>query len=265
MNKVYQTGAAMIEAVLICVAMVSLLVAIPKLALHQDVRQATVDASRYAAWQMTVSNEIDREKVIDRIFSKTDSPIRSDNSQLEANAFWQHRDTPLVRDHAFTPVTSASNPQNIGPFNQSMVDTRTLNVSTRHGASSPGAVADTVTGTIRTVSNWLGDSGAIAPDRGIIESGIEIAVRSGHADGSGSLDCANESVSCLSSSSAILVDGWEAKDSEAVEEGAQVMVPSQLLKPVGQALSWVSVIPLLKEFRNFDDGLGCVNTTSLPH
>lgn len=264
MNNHNQSGAALIEAVLICVAMVSLLVAIPKLALHQDVRQTAVDASRYATWQMTVSNEVDREKVIDRLFSIPDAPIRSDNSLLDSNPFWQNNRSPLVRHQAFTPVGNANSSSFGGASNQSKLDTRTLNISTQQRVASTGTVADTVTGTIRTVSNWLGDSDAIAPDRGIIESDIQIALRTGNDSDIGPMNCAHDSISCLSTSGAILVDGWEAKDSSAVEAGAQVMVPSKLLQPVGELFSWVSIIPLMKEFRGFGDGLGCVNTTSLP-
>jgi len=88
MNRSTQKGAAMVESVLIVASLVVLLVAIPKLAKYQDVRQVTVDASRYATWQMTVSEATDREKIIDRMFSEPDAPIRSQNSELGENLFW---------------------------------------------------------------------------------------------------------------------------------------------------------------------------------
>jgi len=114
------------------------------------------------------------------------------------------------------------------------------------------------------VSNWLGDSDAIAPNRGIVKSDISVALNSDTGDDGTTTDCGDGATECMSVSSSMLVDGWEARDSEAVETGAQVMVPTKVLKPVGEALSVVSVVPLLKEFEEIDNSFGCVDTTTLP-
>lgn len=264
MNKHKQRGAAMVETVLIVAGMVILLVAIPKLAKYQDVRQATVDASRYATWQMTVSEAPDREKIIERMFSKPDSPIRSQNTELSENTFWRSARRPLIRDHALTPVGPSQALANLNNVGESLVDLRSVALSTTEQSASTGAVASTITSTVQTVSNWLGDSDAIAPNRGIVKSAISVAINANSTDGQGQVECGVGAAECMSISSSILVDGWEAKDSDAIETGAQVMVPTKLLKPIGEALSLVSVVPLLKEFEHIDDSFGCVNTTTLP-
>ncbi len=263
MNRSTQYGAAMVESVLIIAGMVVLLVAIPKLAKYQDVRQSAVDASRYATWQMTVSEEADREKILDRMFSDPNAPIRSQTTQLPGNAFWQYSRQPLVRNQAFTPVQSSGVTQ-ASESSESMVDLRSVNVTTTQRASSAGGVADTISGTVRTVSDWLGRSDAIAPNRGIVMSDIRVAISDPTTRDDEAQTCGTAATRCVSTSTSILVDGWEAKNSQALEAGAQVMVPSKLLKPIGRAMSAVAVVPLLKEFKDFDEGLGCINTTTLP-
>ena len=264
MNKNTQIGAAMVESMLIFSIMTLLLVAIPKLAKYQDVRQTTMDASRYATWQMPISNVVDREKIIDRMFSRADSPIRSQNSEVGENIYWNWNNQPLIRDNAFIPVASSQTLSNSNRVSESLVDKRTVVVGTTQQSTSPGSTANVVTDTVRTVSNWLGDSDAIAPNRGIVRSDISVALNASPIEGQTTINCGEDSIECLSLSSSILVDGWEAEDSQAVEEGTQVMVPTKLLKPVGQALSVVSVVPLLKEFEEIDDSFGCVNTSTLP-
>lgn len=263
MNKDKQTGVAMVESVLIVMGMTVLLVTLPKLAKYQDVRQMTVDASRYANWQMTVSEAASREKIIDRMYSQSDAPIRSQNSALNDNAFWRTTQRPLIRDQAFTPVQTPGTGAN-QLASDTLVDIRSIGVRTTQQAESTGWVGNTITNTVRAVSNWLGESDAIAPNRGIVKSEISIALNSNSAEGQAVIDCSGGMIECMSISSSILVDGWEAEDSSAVENGAQVMVPTKLLKPIGAAFSAVSVVPLLKEFEDLDDAFGCVNSASLP-
>ena len=264
MSKQMQRGAAMVESVLIIAVMVILLVAIPKLAKYQDVRQTTVDASRYATWQMTVSETADREKIIDRMFSRPDAAIRSQNTELDNNPFWRSSQRPLIRDQAFTPVQSSAAQTNQNNAIDSFVDVRSVTLKTVENSTSAGVTANAITGTVRTVSDWLGDSDAIASNRGIVQSNVSVAVNQSSEGEATTMNCGFNDIQCLSVSSSMLVDGWEAADLSSVERGAQVMVPTQLLKPIGRALSLVSVVPLLKEFKEIDDSFGCVNSRVLP-
>jgi len=267
-SSTVQSGAAMVESILILSLMVVLLTAIPSIAKRQDVRQTTVDANRYATWEMTVAMDTDRELIIDRFYSAPDAPIRSVQAEQDDNIFWQNQNTPLLRDHAFIAATAPRPVSSQQRNGNSLVDSRSIKLDVFERAADTGSVADIITGTIRTVSDWTGSSNAIAPNRGIVQAVLSVG------DGNRGLnedglpqECseANEnSIDCLSIGSAILVDGWEAATDEETEEGAQAMVPTQLLDPLGNMLDAISLVPLLKEFEDMDDSFGCVNTSLLP-
>lgn len=263
-----QAGAALVESILIIAIMVVLLVGIPSIAKRQDVRQSTVDANRYTTWEMTVANSTDRELVIDRFFADPGASIRSAPTELDENRFWQTGSTPLIRQNAF--LSAASNDEFTQPIraHQSLVDPRSVRLEVFERAADAGAVADTITGTVRTVSDWTGYSDAIAPNRGIVQTALSVGVgdraaQSGNqpAQCSGIVGAAD---GCISVRNALLVDGWEAENDAAIKEGAQAMVPSKLLDPLGEVLDAISVVPLLKEFKDMDDSFGCVNTSLLP-
>ena len=240
--------------VLILSLMLILFAAMPYISKRQDVRQTTVDANRYATWQMTVSTSVDRELVIDRFFSDPNSPIRSIQTNVNENSFWNNQNTPLIRERAFV----AANAQNTGFMGSnnhpSLVDPRSVTLKVFERAADAGEVADTIIQTVRTVSNWTGSPNAIAPNRGIVETELSVGT-----DQNGINNGLTHSIR-----SAMLVDGWEAANDAEVEDGAKTMVPTQLLEPLGAALNAISVVPLLKEFEDMDDNFGCVNTSLLP-
>lgn len=269
MNKDIQSGAAMVESIVILSMMVGLLVAIPSIAKRQDVRQSTVDANRYTTWEMTVSTTADREQVIDRFFAEPDAAIRSAPTELTDNLFWQNRHTPLVREHAFMPANDAPGSTSSENIGGSLIDRRSVKLEIFERAADAGLIPDTITSTIRTVSDWTGRSNAIAPNRGIVQTALSVGVgdRTSAASDNQGVQCSgivDAADGCLLVRNALLVDGWEAENNAAIEEGAQVMVPTHLLDPLGEVLNVVSVVPLLKEFKDMDDSFGCVNTTLLP-
>jgi len=271
-----QSGAAMVESVLILSLMVVLLSAIPSIAKRQDVRQTTVDANRYSTWEMTVSSAVDRELVIDRFYSAPNASIRSTQTEQIENHFWSNQITPLTRVHAFTAAAASNQVPTQGDANDlagdsthhSLVDSRSVKLDVFERAADAGIVAETITGTIRTVSDWTGHSNAIAPNRGIVQTALSVGIGNrGLSEEGQAVGCsgANESASdCLSVRSAILVDGWEASTEADIEAGAQAMVPTKLIDPIGEMLDVVSIFPLFEEFEDMDDAFGCVNTSLLP-
>ncbi len=267
MSKHTQSGAALVESILIISVMIGLLVAIPSIAKRQDIRQSTVDASRYTTWQMTVSNAADRELVIDRFFAEPDASIRSVQAELDENVFWRDQNTPLVREEAFLSVNSdARLTRNINT-GESLVNLNSINLEVFEQAADAGAIPDTITRTIRTVSDWTGGSNVIAANRGIVQTALSVGLGEGEQGNNQRVQCSGiggAADGCFSASNAILVDGWEAKNNAAIEEGAKAMVPTKLLDSFGEVLDALSVVPLLKEFKHMDDSFGCVNSTLLP-
>jgi len=263
MSSSNEIGAALVESVVVIVAMVALMVALPMLSKYQDIRQSTLDASRYATWQMTVAEEPSRELIIDRFYKDPSSPIRSALSENSVNPYWRHSNLPLVREQAFTPVTRSVD-SIVGTGNDSgIVELNSLSLQVADRVESTGQISELATRVIRQVSGWLGESDAIASNRGIVSAAVSIGVSDGFERAS-SGSCSEGASGCVTASTAILIDGWEAADDLETRDGAEVLVPTTLLKPVGRLLSVVGVVPLLKEFKEIDRSFGCINSTSIP-
>lgn len=254
----------MTESILLVAAMVLMLVAIPRLSKYQDIRQATVDASRYATWQMTVSEAASREQIVDRMFSTPSAAIQSENTTSSENPYWRLDRRPLVREHALIPVYANETTSDLNAVADSIVDIENVSITTTERSASTGAVANAIASTVRTVSGWFGDSDEIAPNRGIVNSKITVGLNRNSSDDTTPVECSVVANDCLSISSSMLVDGWQAEDSLDIERGVQTMVPTTLLKPIGRVLSLASAVPLLEEFKDIDESFGCVNTSTLP-
>ena len=73
-----QTGAALVESFFICGVLTIFLIGIPMLGKSIDLKQTTIQASRYAAWEKTVyvdSTQVDQ--VDTRFFKDASAPISS--------------------------------------------------------------------------------------------------------------------------------------------------------------------------------------------
>ena len=81
-----QTGQALIEFLVVALALLPLFLLIPVIAKYQSIAQATQMASRYAAFDGLVRNEVQnsskpldqlQDEVRRRIFSNSDAPIKT--------------------------------------------------------------------------------------------------------------------------------------------------------------------------------------------
>ncbi len=262
MSKSTQAGAALVESVIILSGLIGLLALLPQLAKLQALRQSAVEAGRYTSWQLSVGEQPSRESVAARFFIQPDADLTSENSSVDF-LVTERSISPRVRRHAFDPISQESENE-LPSLGSGMINLNTLTVHAENNAEHPGTLVESGVNTIRRVSNWLGNSDAIASGQGIVKHTLAFATHGPTPMASSNADCSENSIFCFSAESALLIDGWEAADNHETEHAAAVLVPTTLLKPLGATLAKVSAVPLLKEFSKMGAGFGCVNTTALP-
>lgn len=118
-----QTGQALMEFLVVSVALLPLFLLIPVIAKYQSIAQATQLASRYAAFDGLVRNDAQntnkplaqlQDEVRRRIFSNSDAPIKTldvaGDFKANQNLFWRTpHDKPLIAN--FTDVTVSRSQQ----------------------------------------------------------------------------------------------------------------------------------------------------------
>ena len=114
-----QTGQALIEFLVVALALLPLFLLIPVIAKYQSIAQATQMASRYAAFDGLVRNEVQnsskpldqlQDEVRRRIFSNSDAPIKTGDVagdfKANQNLFWRTpHDKPLIANFSDVTVT----------------------------------------------------------------------------------------------------------------------------------------------------------------
>lgn len=107
-----QRGQALTEFLVVALALVPLFLLVPVIAKYQDIAHSSQLASRYAAFDATVNNDSTNgfkdadllaQEVRRRFFSNIDAPIKSSdapgNFKAHQNLFWRGpNDQPLIQD-----------------------------------------------------------------------------------------------------------------------------------------------------------------------
>lgn len=208
-----QTGQALVEFLVVALAIVPLFLLIPMIAKYQDIGHATQLASRYAAFDAAINNPSTNglkdaallaQEVRRRFYSNIDAPIKSNdaagNFKAQQNLFWRGpNDEALIGDIDGVAV-------NVGPA----------------GASRAAALA------ARAHVFGLDDTPMYQGTVGVPLVNLPAGITSYEPFDRINLKIAR--------STALLVDGWSARDvatvRSRVERGA----------PVGQAVGAVAPV-----------------------
>ena len=245
-----ERGAALAETIVLMVVLVPLMFAVPMVGNLVDLRQSSVQAARYAAWESTVHpGRAAPAHLSERFFGDGDAPIVTASSDGGTNALWG--DGPGAGSAA--PGT---------PVHDTEVRVRDRDVVTLgyEAADRQSAVADTVGGAISAVGGaldalggtWDVETGAIR------RSGVRVGVdRNGWLAELGPGNC-GQRTSCFEETAAILGDAWAA-DRDRAERRVEALVPATALDPVGEAMAVFGNVPFLEELKSLDDAFGHVD------
>jgi len=85
-----QTGSALVEFIVVSAVLIPIMFGIPMIGKMIDLKQTTAQASRYSAWETTVS-DAPAQNVDQRFFSDASAPIGS--TEVGPNTLWGPADT----------------------------------------------------------------------------------------------------------------------------------------------------------------------------
>lgn len=267
-----EEGGAVVETLVLLLIMVPLFSAIPLLGKLSDINNATLQSSRYVAWERTVANGSDKTagelsiEVNNRFFSRPDLGVQSNQLLLadsgNQNSLWLG--VGKESDGSYNRLITSG----LDTYVPSSQWAGTKAPSSLVGTLSSGIVQLGKTVSAATGGNWD------LEEKGLFSPMISVNIGSNKWLSSGE-NCNEQSeagvFSCLSHSNAIFVDSWSGsgRDPEQIEDRVRALVPAAALRDMGGTFaSVIGNIPLVADLgylENDDDGgFGYVDATVTP-
>lgn len=256
-----QHGAALAETFILMLVLTPIMFGVPMIGKLIDLRQNTVQASRYAAWQATVSNSATAPNDInDRFFSIAGVPLGGDASA--PNALWG--DTQDDDQTSELPEVEAQSLSNYWTpaHTEVRLDEQSgaaLPYISAYDSGADGKAALEIQGMVEkagdaaasvTGGEWM-QSGSL---KGMLRGEVQAQVQ-----GNGWFDTLT-----FNDSTVIMYDNWSSRNDSQAADRSRAMVPAGALEPIGNMFAKVGAIPMLKELKNLDGRFGYVDMQPLP-
>lgn len=230
-------GSALVESILILGLLSVFMGGIPMLGSLIDLKQTTIQASRYSAWEKTVAVELDHlGSQVEQRFFKNQSTLLSSSSigNQPGNVLWGEDQL-----HNNGEVTIAG-----------------ISVDAESGglASSGMTVYDDVSNIITKFGRAVGTGGWEVGNpiaKGLVTSTVGAELMDGEYFSDGRR---------IKESTAIYIDGWAAGDDSIVRERVQGFMPTSKLEALGKFVSKLQFLPMFGDLKNLKSSFGCVKT-----
>lgn len=246
--QVRQNGQALAELLAGAAVLVPLCLLIPLLGKIGDINQTAIEATRYAAWERTVSDsdqksaEILQSETQRRFFEAPDALIKSNEQPLglarSANPLWSGSERSEM-------LVSAS--KSVG-----------VSVSQSSDGGLAGAAALNAINSIKAALGGKGgDPSAQLEAKGMTTAALSVDVLANPLRFSVPAACEGNSqtnVICIQRKNVILTDAWDAGSPEQVKTRTEDLVPAALFRPLMKYSDEIKSIPLLKEFSDLEPG-----------
>ncbi len=289
-SKLQQTGSALTEMIVLGLVMVPLMFTVPMLGKLIDLKQQSIQASRYLAWQQTHAPQQARNTVQtqnelrQRFFSSAELPLETlldgNNSGFAGHHLWGSDTTTPYSSKGSDDVPEMWQSLSFSDSVQIRDSSSVFSVNDNGLPEAAKLVSEGVnlaTSVIDTLSSaeWdVATNGVYAIDMGIeTEVGNLLSQQGSNCDHAQSGDqgevadtgsTSGPGTLCFGIRSAILADGWSAASDAQARRRVQTMVPATVLDPLGNVLSVLGALPIFKELRPLDDSFGHVDVNVLP-
>lgn len=245
-----QCGSALTECIVLMLAMLPLLAGIPMLGKLVDVKNSSINASRYSAWEETISPDGSVAPFVNqRFFKDSEAPIVTRSIDVEENSLWgsdQHSASGLMVD------TRIAIEDNSAGLNSTDGEAPAIVTSLGTGIEKAGEVLAGFSGT-----QWE------LTGSGFRRAEVSARIKTNNWFSRALSGCTAEA-NCIHAKNTIMVDGWSSSEDAQAAARVRSLVPATVLKPVGRVLSTLGRIPLLKELRPIDKSFGYVNMDAMP-
>ena len=256
-----QHGAALTETFVLMLVLTPIMFGIPMIGKLIDLRQTTVQASRYSAWEATVSNTtVAPNDVKARFFSDASVAVGGDASA--PNALWgDDRDGQALtelQEVGTQTVNSYWGPEDVAVRLDESTGAAVPYISAYDSGASGNIalkVQEVVESKGSTVAN-LTDGEWI--DSGSLKSMLRSEVRA-DVQGNGWFETLS-----FNDATVIMYDNWSAAEDGQAAKRARSFVPAGALGDIGDKLSVLGNFPMFGELKEFDGAFGYVDMNPLP-
>ena len=247
-----QSGSALVEFIVVSAVLIPIMFGIPMIGKIINLKQTTAQASRYSAWETTVS-DIPAQKIDQRFFSDSSAPIGS--TDVGPNTLWGPVDTTAA-------TTQAGAAANQGQSRGSYLADTTVVVSSSAASSDasayqPGVKSSSVQyapaareGAAHMVGSAVDKLGAIAGKSGgnwdMEFDGLIRGEASVQMQGNGWLDSQT-----IKQGTVIMQDNWSVGDAVRARDRVRSLVPGGVLDDVGKTIGVVGSVPGIYELKKF--------------
>ncbi|MEE9321478.1 MAG: hypothetical protein V3U76_13590 [Granulosicoccus sp.] len=236
--------------------MIPLFFAMPMIGKLIDLKQTSVLASRYAAWEATVASgdgafsSVPAE-IAARFYGEQSSTISSSGADGGDNPLWG--DTAI--DSSWLGMTA------IRIDGSSITAIPYTSLSSNSIALGVGEQIEKAGRKLGSISGGSWDM----PGDGLTRTGVSVHIRSNDWLALYSGRCGDtDAFGCLTDTAVIMVDGWSAGSDAQAKVRVKALVPAGALDSIGDALSVAGRIPLFPELKKLNNMFGYVDTSALP-
>lgn len=223
-----QCGSALTETIVLMLAVIPLMLAIPMLGHLTDVRQQAVTASRYVAWEGTVGTAPAAGVVHGRFFPA------GDHGSADAPE-------PLMKQGMHRVLADGTASQR-APVSSGGAGSRT-----GERLAAIGEFLDGFSG-----NEWGLDN------EGMGRAEVTVRLRENRHSGPLQGNCASET-DCFIETAVVLGDGWSSADDAQARRRVRSLVPTSTLEPVGKVLAAFGALPVARELRDLKHAFGHVD------
>jgi len=266
-----ERGAALVEFIIVASVLLPIMFGVPMIGKMIDLKQTTVQASRYAAWETTVSVDGSApQNLEERFFSDASAPIGSTGSGH--NALWGVDDAQPSELNADVNTNGTAQ---VGMLSDYKADTAVVIASgaraeqssayrslTVEGIEHSPAANESVAHVLGEAVDFLGELDDLTEgDWGMETDGLVRGVASVQMQGNGWLGPRT-----VTQGTVIMNDNWSVAEARAARDRIRPLVPANALHPLGDALGLIGKVPLIKELDHFGDHgvFGYIDVEPLP-
>ncbi len=257
----------MTEFAVLTLAMLPIMIGIPMVGKMIDLKQTTINASRYAAWEATVSSTLNPADQIDsRFFQDSEGAIKTRAVQHASNRLWG--ETSGVAPTSYMEKGAVRIADNSAAADALQVNiTNSIDGGSSVGVSFGGTVKDA-----GDILSWApGTDWGIAAD-GLLRAAVQVRVKENALlNGANTNACNDEGTTfaCMTAENSIMVDNWSASSDRQAADRTRSFVPTTAIRDVSDILAAIGNVPVFKELKGLKRkhgkfGFGHVDMEPLP-
>jgi len=247
-----QSGSALVEFIVVSAVLIPIMFGIPMIGKIIDLKQTTAQASRYSAWETTVS-DLPAQNLEQRFFSDASAPIGSTGAG--PNALWGPVDTTVASAQTDTDTNQSQ------PLGGYLADTAVVVSSSAASSDSSGyqsGVNNSIQyapaageGVAHKAGSFAGALGNAMNGRsgGTWDMQFDGFIRgeaSAQMEGNGWLEPLT-----IKQGTVIMQDGWSAGEAIQARDRVRSLVPAGVLDKVGKVIGAVGNVPGITELKKF--------------